>query len=175
MKILDSQGRLFGKISILDFGAVLIIFMVLLGIFVFPGTSKNTVAQVGSVVSKPVEVDAIAIGVKGRNPEKLIKAGEKTQLIIRNQPYGEIDVKSVEFMTRKVAVPQPDGTVKALRDPRDEELFSQNVLVTLKGQGRITDDGPVLGNIKLKIGTTIELEGMDYNFNASVIDVRVQE
>ncbi|MGD1700349.1 DUF4330 domain-containing protein [Dapis sp. BLCC M229] len=175
MKILDSQGRLFGKVSVLDVGAVLIIFMVLLGIFFFPGTNKNSVAQVGNIVTKPVEVDAIALGLKGRYPEKLLKEGEKTQLIIRNQPYGEVDLKSVEFLTRKVAVPQPDGTVKALPDPRDKELFSRNVLLTLEGKGRVTDDGPILGNIKVKIGMTIELEGRDYNFNASVIDVRVQE
>ena len=96
-------------------------------------------------------------------------------MIIRNQPYGEVELKSVEFLTRKVAVPQPDGTVKALPDPREKELFSRNVLLTLEGKGRVTDDGPILGNIKVKIGMTIELEGRDYNFNASVIDVRVQE
>ena len=175
MKILDSQGRLFGKISVLDFGAVLIILMVLVGIFVFPGTNKNSVAQVGNVMTQSVEVDAIALGLKGRYPEKLLKEGEKTQLIIRNQPYGEVDLKSVDFLTRKVAVPQPDGTVKALPDPREKELFSRNVLLTLEGKGRVTDDGPILGNIKVKIGMTIELEGRDYNFNASVIDVRVQE
>ena len=129
----------------------------------------------GNIVTKPVEVDAIALGLKGRNPENLLKEGEKTQLIIRNQPYGEVDLKSVKFLTRKVAVPQPDGTVKALDDPRDKELFSRNVLLTLEGQGRVTNDGPVLGNIKVKIGMTIELEGRDYNFNASVIDVRVRE
>jgi len=33
MKILDSQGRLFGKVSILDFGAALVILLVLVGIF----------------------------------------------------------------------------------------------------------------------------------------------
>ncbi|MDY7007047.1 MAG: DUF4330 domain-containing protein [Cyanobacteriota bacterium] len=175
MKILDSQGRLFGKVSVLDVGAVLIIFMVLLGIFIFPGTNKTSVAQVGNIITKPVEVDAIALGLKGRNPEKLLRQGEKTQLIIRNQPYGEVDLKSVEFLTRKVAVPQPDGSVKALPDPREEELFSQNLLLTLEGKGRVTDDGPILGNIKVKIGMTIELEGADYNFNASVIDIRVKE
>ena len=74
-----------------------------------------------------------------------------------------------------MAVPQPDGTVKALDDPRDKELFSRNVLLTLEGKGRVTNDGPVLGNIKVKIGMTIELEGRDYNFNASVIDVRVRD
>ena len=108
--------------------------------------------ELAHVMTKSVEVDAIALGLKGRYPEKLLKEGEKTQLIIRNQPYGEVDLKSVDFLTRKVAVPQPDGTVKALPDPREKELFSRNVLLTLEGKGRVTDDGPILGNIKVKIG-----------------------
>lgn len=175
MKILDSKGRLFGKVSILDFGAVLVIFMVLVGIFFFPGTSTTSVAQVGNVVTKPAEVDVIALGLKGRNPEELLKSGEKTQLIIRNQPYGEVTLKSVDFLDRKVLVPQPDGSIKALPDPRTEEIFSRNVVLTLEGKGRVTDDGPVLGNIKVKIGMTVELEGDNYNFNATVIDIRVKD
>ena len=38
MKILDAKGRLFGKVSLLDIGAGLVILMVLAGIFIFPGT-----------------------------------------------------------------------------------------------------------------------------------------
>ncbi len=173
MKILDSQGRLFGKLSILDVGAALIILLVVVGIFFFPGTS-GSVAQVG-VTTKPVEVDVIAIGLKGRNTESLFKQGEKTNLIIRNQPYGQVMIKAVKTLTRSLAVPQPDGSVKALPDPRAEESFSSNLLLTLQGKGQITENGPVLGNIKIKIGTTVELEGINYDFNASVIDVRVQK
>jgi len=40
MKILDSQGRLFGKVSILDLGAALVILLVLVGIF-FPVSSGS--------------------------------------------------------------------------------------------------------------------------------------
>jgi len=173
MKILDSQGRLFGKLSILDLGAALIILLVAVGIFFFPGTS-GSVAQVG-VTTKPVQLDVIALGLKGRNLQDLFKAGDKVNMIIRNQPYGQVDIKSVKTLTRTVAVPQPDGSVKALPDPREEESFSRNMMFTLQGKGQITKDGPVLGNLKIKIGNTVELEGMNYNFNASVIDVRVEK
>ena len=37
MAIIDSQGRLFGKLSILDIGSALIILLVIAGIFLFPG------------------------------------------------------------------------------------------------------------------------------------------
>ena len=173
MKILDSQGRLFGKLSILDVGATLIILLVVVGIFFFPGTS-GSVAQVG-VTTKPVQIDVIALGLKGRNLQELFKAGDKVNMIIRNQPYGQVDIKSVQTLTRTVAVPQPNGSVKALPDPREEESFSRNMMFTLEGKGQITKDGPVLGNLKIKIGNTVELEGLTYNFNASVIDVRVQK
>lgn len=36
MTLIDSKGRVFGKISILDVGAALIILMVLFGIFSIP-------------------------------------------------------------------------------------------------------------------------------------------
>ncbi|KKD34703.1 MAG: DUF4330 domain-containing protein [Limnoraphis robusta] len=172
MNILDSKGRLFGKVSILDFGAAFVILLVIVGIFFYPGTS-GSVAQVG-VTTKPVEVDVIALGLKGRDPNAMIKANEKTNLIIRNQPYGQVNIKSLEVLPRLIPVAQPDGTSKARPDPTAEYTYSHNILMTLVGNGQITDSGPVLGNIKIKIGTTVELEGKNYNFNATVIDVRVK-
>ena len=174
MKILDSQGRLFGKLSILDVGAALIVLLVAVGIFFFPGTSGGSVAQVGSSV-KPVEIDAIAIGLKGTNVQDLFKSGDTINVIIRNQPSGQITIKSVKTLTRTLAVPQPNGTLKALPDPREEESFSKYMMFTLEGKGQLTENGPILGNTKVKIGTTLELEGKKYIFNASVIGVRVKE
>lgn len=173
MKILDSKGRLLGLVSILDIGAALVILLVIVGIFFYPGTSGGSVAQVG-VTTKPVEVDVMALGLRGRNPDEMIQAGEKTNLIIRNQPYGQVDIQSVEVLPRLIPVAQPNGSVKALPDPTADYLYSNNVLMTLVGKGQITDSGPVLGNIKIKVGTTVELEGKDYNFNATVIEVRLQ-
>ncbi|HEY9657224.1 MAG TPA: DUF4330 domain-containing protein, partial [Allocoleopsis sp.] len=70
MAILDSKGRLFGKISILDLGAALIILMVVAGIFLFPGGS-GSVAQVGTN-TKPIEVDVMVRGLTVRDPQALI-------------------------------------------------------------------------------------------------------
>lgn len=175
MAILDSKGRLFGKVSILDVGAALVILLVIVGIFFFPGTS-GSVAQIGSGGTKPVEVDLIVRGLSVRDPAALIQQFEeekKTNIIIRNQPYGQVNIKSVTKLPQTLAVPQPDGTVKELPDPRSNS-FSADMLMTLVGQGQITKDGPVLGNNKIKIGTPVELEGKDYNFRASVIEVRVK-
>lgn len=176
MAILDSQGRLFGKVSILDIGAALVILLVIIGIFFFPSTTGTSIAQVG-VQNRPVEVDALVMGLKTSGPtaKALIKPGDKANFIIRNQPSGQIDIKSVKLLPKTVTVAQPDGSVRALPDPRPEEAFSSNMLLTLEGKGRVTANGPVLGNSKITVGTPVELEGKTYRFGATVTDIRVQD
>ncbi|MBD2773507.1 DUF4330 domain-containing protein [Iningainema tapete] len=176
MAILDSKGRLFGKINFLDLGAALVILLVIFSIFFFPGGS-GSVAQVGAT-TKPVEVDLVVRGLNVRNPEELFKQGltkgGKTNVIIRNQPHGKIDIKSVKVLPRTILVTQPDGSVKEIADPKSNN-FSTDMLLTLEGKAQITDNGPVIGPSKLKIGVPFELDGFNYNFNATVIDVRVKE
>lgn len=174
MAILDSQGRLFGKISILDAGAALVILLVIFGVFFLPGRSGTGVAQI-NVATKPVEVDLLILGLSTRNPDSLIEAGEKTSFIIRNQPSGEATIKAVEILPKTVAVPQPDGSVKALPDPRPELDFSTNYLLTLESRGQVTGDGPVIGNTKIQVGSPVRIEGDDYTVPASVVGVRVPE
>ena len=176
MAILDSKGRLFGKINLLDLGAALVILLVIVGIFIFPGTS-GSVAQVGAKIV-PIEVDLLVRGLNVRDPQQLLKEGftkgGKTNVIIRNQPYGQIGIKSVQQLDRMLTIGQPDGSVKELPDPRKNN-FSTDFILTLEGKATVTKDGPVLGNSKVKIGMPFELEGFNYNFNASVIDIRLQD
>lgn len=173
MAVVDSQGRLFGKVSILDLGAALVILLVLVGIFVFPGAS-GSIAQ-GST-TKPMEVEVV-VRVAAQNVEGLLKPGEKTSIVIRNQPYGEVKIKSVKALDDNVYIPLPDGKAAiSVPDPRPETNLSKNLLVTLEGNAQITKNGPVLGNNKIKIGTPIELEGFNYNFsNLNVRDIRILE
>jgi hypothetical protein len=177
MAILDSKGRLFGKINILDLGAALVILLVILGIFFLPGGS-GSVAQVGTKTA-PIEVDLIVRGLNILDTQQLyaqgFEKGGKTNVIIRNQPYGQINIKSVEELPRTVLVPQPDGTIKELPEPNRANNFSKDLRLTVAGTAKITDEGPVLGNSKVKIGMPIELDGFNYNFNSTVIDVRLKE
>lgn len=173
MSFLDSRGRLFGRFNILDLAAALVILGVITGIFIFPGTSgKGTIAQ---VPSEPIEVDVIVKGLSVLNPDGLIqqfKTDKKTSLVIRNQPAGDFEVIRVKELPRNILVPQPDGSVKVQPDPRPENAYSQDMILTLGAKAEISETGAVVGGQKVKIGTLIELEGDNYNFNSSVIDVR---
>ncbi|GAB4158848.1 MAG: DUF4330 domain-containing protein [Cyanobacteria bacterium J069] len=177
MAILDSKGRLFGKVNILDLGAALVLLLVAVAVFLVPGTSGSSVAQLG-VETKTVQVDAVVRGLTVSDPAALVQSlqdSKTVNVIIRNQPYGELDVVGVKQLPRSVAVPQPDGSVISRPDPRPELDITLDMMITLSGDAQITDDGPVLGNNKVKVGTPIELEGQTFRFNAPVVGVRIQE
>jgi hypothetical protein len=175
MAIVDSKGRLFGKISLLDIGAALVILLVVGGLFLLPGSSGSSLVQTGTS-TQPIEVDVMVRGLTVADPQALLQAfndEKKTNIIIRNQPYGQVDVLNVKTLPRTVAVPQPDGSVKPLPDPRPELNYTLDMIVTLGGDAQIVNDGPVLGNNKIKVGTPMELEGLTYRFNAPVVGVRI--
>jgi len=174
MALIDAKGRLFGKVSLLDIGAALIMLLVLVGVFFYPGAG-GSVAQVGTT-TRPVEVDVMVRGLTVSDPDGLFESfeqAETTNIIIRNQPYGQVRIKSVQRLPRSTAVPQPDGTVQAFPDPRPELDYTIDMLITLIDEATITDNGPVFGNSKVKVGTQIELEGDLYNFNTSTVGVRI--
>ncbi|NER00046.1 MAG: DUF4330 domain-containing protein [Cyanothece sp. SIO2G6] len=176
MAILDSRGRLFGKVSILDIGAALVIGATIAGIFLVPGDS-GSVAQIGAT-RKPVEVDLMVRGLTVTDPEALLQSIRdegKTEIIIRNQTYSEVAIKSVQELPRSVATPQPDGSIRSFPDPRPELDFTVDMLVTLHGEAQVSNNAVVFGNNKMKIGSPVTIEGLTYQINTSIVGVRILE
>ncbi|MBD1822185.1 DUF4330 domain-containing protein [Cyanobacteria bacterium FACHB-DQ100] len=171
MAIVDSQGRLFGKVSILDVGAAIVLLLVVFGIFIFPGAS-GSVAQ---GARQPVEVDVMVRGLGASDPKSFVKPGETTNILVRKQPSGTATLKQIRFLPRTVATPQPDGTLKVFPDPRPELALTTDMLLTLTNEVPVVDGTPVLGGEKVKVGTLIELDGPTYNFASSVVAIRVNK
>jgi hypothetical protein len=177
MAIVDRQGRLFGKVSILDIGAALIILFIIIGIFVPGNLGLGTSAQVATGGGKTVEVDVVVRGLNVLKPDTLLQqfaSGNKISFVVRNQPAGELTIKTVKPLERTVIIPQPNGTPKAFVDPRPDS-YSMDMIVTVTGKGQDTPQGLVIGNTKVKIGSTVEIDARNYNFNASVIDIRIDQ
>lgn len=171
MAIVDSQGRLFGKISILDVGAALVILLVVVGIFVYPGPTGAGAQG----ARQPVEVDVVVRGLSATNPKSFIKVGDTTNILVRKQPSGSVKLKELRFLPRTVATPQPDGTLKVFPDPRPELALTNDMLMTLTNEVPIVDGTPVLGGEKVKVGTTIELDGPTYTFGTTVVAIRINK
>jgi len=176
MKILDDRGRLFSKVSILDLGAGLVILLVIIGIFFYPGSS-GSIAKINAQ-TKQIEVDILVRGLGLSQPESFeqhFSTNTQANIIVRNQPAGGVSVSAAKILPRTVSVPQPDGSVKALPDPRPEVHLIKDAIVTVKGNGQITADGAVLGSQKIKIGSQIEVDSLDYHFRGNVMGVRKEE
>ncbi len=172
MKLIDSKGRLFGKVNILDLGAIAVIILVLIGIFIVPGPT-GSVAQVGNNTPDDIEVSLLVRGLNIKNPPEFIASlkDTKVDIIVRNETAGNLQIISVEELPNYMAANQPDGTVKAVLDPRPIVAYSTDMILLMNGKGQMTDDGAVLANQKVKIGSVLELDGKNYNFRGSVIDV----
>jgi Domain of unknown function (DUF4330) len=172
MAILDRQGRLFGKFSLLDIGAVLVMLFVVAGIFLSPGSGGRINGQ---DKAQSVEADLLVKGLKMLNPESLAKEfspGTQLSFVIRNQPAGQVTIKSVRQLERDLLViTQPDGSVKIIKDPRPY-AYSVDAIFTVTGKGQKTKEGLVLGNTKMKIGSPVEIDQLNYNFNGTTIDIR---
>jgi hypothetical protein len=172
MAILDRQGRLFGKFSLLDIGAVLVMLFVVAGIFFSPGGGGRINGQ---AQAQSVEADLLVKGLKLLKPESLTKEfspGTQLSFVIRNQPAGQVAIERVRQLERDLLViTQPDGSVKIIKDPRPYS-YSVDAIFTVSGKGQKTKEGLVLGNTKMKIGSSVEIDQLNYNFNGTVIDIR---
>ena len=163
-----------GKLSLLDLAAAMVILLVVIGIFFFPGTplTQSIVAQ---TKQQPIEIKVLIRGLGVSNLDGLIQEfedNEQADIIIRNQPAGKVSIVDTELLPRTTAVPQPDGTVKALPDPRPEVTMIRDMLMTLGGRAEVSNTGFVLpGSKKIKIGSSIQLQGNTYDFNGTVIAI----
>ncbi len=174
MSIIDSKGRLFGKLSILDLAAAAVILLVFVGVFFFPGTPLTT-KLVAQTKQKPVEVKVFVKGLNVADFDGLVaefKREKKADIVIRNQPAGKVEIINTETLPRTTPVPQPDGSVKALPDPRPEIRITRDLIMTLNSNAEVTSSGVILdGSKKVKIGSSIQLQGDLYDFSGTVVSI----
>jgi len=172
MALLDRQGRLFGKFSLLDIGAIATILIVLIGLLVVPGNSGSSIAQVLSAENKTVQVDMNVRGLSANEPQNLVKVGDKVKIIIRNQPRGEVTIRKVDISVPKIVAAKADGTAVYFDDPRALATSQSDLAITLEATAQITNDGAVFANEKVKVGTSIDIEGPRYIIRGSAMAVR---
>ncbi|MEA5488324.1 MULTISPECIES: DUF4330 domain-containing protein [Pseudanabaena] len=172
MALLDRQGRLFGKLSILDIGAIATILIVLIGLLIVPGNSGSSIAQVLSAENKTVQVDMNVRGLSASEPQNLVKVGDKVKIIIRNQPRGEVTIRKVDISIPKIVTAKADGTAVYFDDPRAVATSQSDLAITLEATAQITNDGAVFANEKVKVGTSIDIEGPRYIIRGSAMAVR---
>lgn len=160
------------KIGLVDF---IIIAGVIVALFVGLFTAKHLrqTADKQIEATSPITFQVFLRGVTVTGEEFPVKANDKTFISIRNVPYTELDVVSVDSKSRKTFAPSPRAKDFAVLvdDPSQPAIF--DAVVTIKDTAKITKDGAVVGGNKIKMGLPVTLEGEKYKFNGTISDVRV--
>jgi bifunctional pyridoxal-dependent enzyme with beta-cystathionase and maltose regulon repressor activities len=78
----------------------------------------------------------------------------------------------VDISTPKVVAAKADGTAVYFEDPRALSTSQSDLAITLEATARVTNDGVVFGNEKVKVGTSIDIEGPKYIIRGSAMAVR---
>ncbi|MFN5981202.1 MAG: DUF4330 domain-containing protein, partial [Pseudanabaena sp.] len=87
-------------------------------------------------------------------------------------PRGEVTIKKVSISTPQVVAAKADGSPVIFDDPRAVSTSQSDLALTLEATARVTNDGVVFGNEKVKVGTSIDIEGPKYLIRGSAMAVR---
>ncbi len=148
-----------------DLGALLALCLAAAGLLWSPKLVSGLAAASGQLESIEVIVDIKHVPVA--DPEALlasIKEEGETNLVVRNQPSGTLQVLDGRLRERLTVL--GDGTT--ILDPNQKEFTTFDAQLFLQGQGQETKTGFALGDTNLKIGVPIEVEGRLYRLKGYV-------
>jgi Domain of unknown function (DUF4330) len=168
MSILDKNGKIFGKINIVDFVVGSAITLGVLGVFL---VQSGTHITSGNVVEGEKDIAIVVQLPMLRTLDKnLFVAGDKTSITIRNQPRGEVLIQKVEV--NPVTITESSvGSHHVASYPDPSQPNSYDFTMTLKDHAKVTKEGYVTEGVKVKVGLPIELEGFKYRVYGKIIDV----
>lgn len=148
MKIIDRNGRLFGKISVIDVIVILAVIVVALAIYV-----KTHKPQTGSNVSTTTVVYQMKVD---NQPEYMLQA-----IQVGDQIYDK-ERSTGGSLGTITDIQVSDGTYEAkLNDGTYEVVPAENrynLLLTIRGEGLVEEDGSILLNRVYDLGVNSSRE-----------------
>lgn len=154
----------------MNLGAIAVLAAALIYVMLWPGPEGLPLVKIG-LPQRTIVLDVSIMGINDADLAKTFAKGEKIQVSIDHAPNLPMVVKSTQPIPRTVASTQRDGTVKPQPDPRPEMKFSNNLLLTLEGQGYSNKSGIFIGLRRTRTGATILLRAPDFDAPGSIVRV----
>jgi hypothetical protein len=164
------------RVSLVDAGAAAAVLLAAAGVLWSPKLSGAVARATGALV--PVTVSVDVRGVPVADSSSVIEAARqagRVAIVIRNQPHGNVALKEVIPLQRRLSAVLPDGRVVSAPDPNQSVFPSLDARFVLQGEGRKGVDGVVFGNQNLKIGAPVELEGPNFRISGSVSGLQISD
>lgn len=126
------------------------------------------------VAEKEIAFTVFFRGVTVTDSVSPFKPEEETFITIRNVPYTKLKIVDVAIDRRAMLI--ETGKKGEYRPVEDiSQPFLYDCAVTVVDKAKITDDGPVVGGNKVKIGIPVILEGKNYKLTGVVSNVQFVE
>jgi len=164
--MIDAQGRLLGRINIIDLSFLVILTATLAGLlWVFLGQSP---------LEKKIQARgeaSVVVAVRGARifDTSVLKEGEQVYLTIRNQRYKPVQVTQIRHWQRETVFLDSHNQPVTFPDPTAPEVRDVDLTFTLAAQ--VTAEGIVADGHHLKVGNSVELDAFGYRFNGSIMKV----
>lgn len=166
MKVIDRQGRLFGKLSIIDLLIVAVVVAALMVFYMFfvKGTSQIQVVGDKHTVTYTVEVKNVneAFTKQPQIGQNLFNSSKNTYI-------GK--VVGIEVL--------PDDDVHQNYETGSHELIDEvdeyKVLITAEGEATIDDRFTLIGSQKIRVGEQLPVKGKGYAGLSYIVEVTLPE
>jgi len=169
MKILHENGKLFGKISMVDILVVIIVIVLIYG--VYSRFANDIMPQNNNTTNSNVQEFYYDIEIKNVIPEtgSMIKQGDKVYDKTSGTEIGEV----VDVKTNSAKVEFSTNEGKIIETEIKEKI---DIIVRVKSLGNIKD-GKYLANYTIDIlaGETRQFETKYVSVSSKVLDVYIME
>ncbi len=172
MSVVDEKGKFLGKVNAIDLFIIVVVLGVLFGLI----WSKTGHSSLNKKVAAEGQAE-VKIAIRGARVEdiKVFEKYKKAFVIIRNQPFENVDIVSVKAWRRPLTFYVPEQK-KPIRFENFDDSLSTDVDIVIRSNAQFTTDDPpsvVLGGNKVKSGIPVELETTEYKFTGSIISVKM--
>ncbi|MCR4398002.1 MAG: DUF4330 domain-containing protein [Firmicutes bacterium] len=163
MTLIDSRGRLFGKVNIID---LLLVVLVLVGAYGFWHTRTSSAGLAAlRGTERQIEATFLVSSVRPATSD-VMKVGDKVNDGKTNSYLGVIT--DVRIEPAEIAMIMPDGRVY-----ESVSKTRRDVWVTLRGPGRVSPNAIILGSTEIRIGTQVSLKTNIFAVQTTVMAIKV--
>jgi hypothetical protein len=162
---IDSKGRVFGKVNIIDILVVVLIAAAAFGYWHTRVGSKQLSELRGK--TGPVEVTFLVANVRPATVNA-IKVGDKVNDSRSNTYLGE--VTAVRAEPAEIAVTGPDGRIY-----ESTSTIRKDVWVTVVGPGRVSPNVITLGSTEVRIGAQVALKSNIFAVQSTVMAIKTPD
>jgi hypothetical protein len=163
VKLLDTRGRLFGVINVIDF-LIVVLFVTFVSGFAYTRYFRNRVLE--TLVPRDIQVTFMVPTVRGPSIEA-VSVGDRVVESKTNGYLGEVIAVSSE--PADVVTQLPDGRYYEMPSTNRKDLY-----VVVEGPGKVTGNAIILGSQEVRIGAKVSIKTNLYAFESIVWGIDTQ-